>query len=129
MAEEPLLRLSNISRHYGAIQALKGAAFEIGRGEVMGLVGENGAGKSTMVKIIGGFDTGFQGEYFYDGAVRQFGSPAAAESDSGSMPSDFSAAVHLASLVASKTMAAEASAVSQPFCCNSDSSWPGPQPA
>ena len=80
MADQPLLRLTNISRHYGAIQALKGAAFEIGRGEVMGLVGENGAGKSTMVKIIGGFDTGFTGEYFYDGVIRSFGSPTAAES-------------------------------------------------
>lgn len=79
MADQPLLRLTNISRHYGAIQALKGAAFDIGRGEVMGLVGENGAGKSTMVKIIGGFDTGFTGEYFYDGEVRHFNSPTAAE--------------------------------------------------
>ncbi len=80
MADQPLLRLTNISRHYGAIQALKDASFEIGRGEVMGLVGENGAGKSTMVKIIGGFDTGFTGEYFYDGAVRHFTGPTAAES-------------------------------------------------
>ncbi len=80
MADQPLLRLTHISRHYGAIQALKGASFEIGRGEVMGLVGENGAGKSTMVKIIGGFDTGFTGEYFYDGEVRHFGGPTAAES-------------------------------------------------
>jgi len=79
MADQPLLRLTDISRHYGAIQALKGASFEIGRGEVMGLVGENGAGKSTMVKIIGGFDTGFNGEYFYDGEVRHFPSPTAAE--------------------------------------------------
>lgn len=80
MADQPLLRLTDISRHYGAIQALKAASFEIKRGEVMGLVGENGAGKSTMVKIIGGFDTGFSGEYFYDGEVRHFGSPTAAES-------------------------------------------------
>ena len=79
MAEEPLLRLENISRHYGAVQALKSANFEISRGEVMGLVGENGAGKSTMVKIIGGFDTGFTGEYFYDGETRRFSSPTAAE--------------------------------------------------
>lgn len=79
MAGEPLLRLTNIRRHYGAIQALKGAGFEIRPGEVMGLVGENGAGKSTMVKIIGGFDTGFTGEYFYDGEVRHFSSPTAAE--------------------------------------------------
>ncbi len=79
MADQTLLRLTNVSRGYGAIQALKGANFEIGRGEVMGLVGENGAGKSTLVKIIGGFDTAFNGEYFYDGGVRRFSGPAAAE--------------------------------------------------
>ncbi len=79
MAGDPLLRLAGISRHYGAIQALSNADFEVGRGEVMGLVGENGAGKSTMVKIIGGFDTGFTGEYFYDGEVRNFNGPTAAE--------------------------------------------------
>ena len=79
MADQPLLRLTDINRHYGAIQALKGASFEIKHGEIMGLVGENGAGKSTMVKIIGGFDTGFTGEYFYDGEIRQFSGPTAAE--------------------------------------------------
>ena len=79
MAVDALLKLTNINRHYGAIQALNGANFEIRRGEVMGLVGENGAGKSTMVKIISAFDTGFSGEYFYDGAVRNFSSPTAAE--------------------------------------------------
>ncbi len=79
MADEPLLRLTDISRNYGAIQALRGASFEIGRGEIMGLVGENGAGKSTLVKIIGGFDTGFSGTYFYDGEARHFSSPTVAE--------------------------------------------------
>ena len=76
---EPLLKLTDVSRHYGAIQALRHASFEIGRGEIMGLVGENGAGKSTMVKIIGGFDTGYTGEYTYDGHVRHFSGPTAAE--------------------------------------------------
>lgn len=79
MSDEPLLKLTNISRHYGAIQALKGASFEIRKGEVMGLVGENGAGKSTMVKIIGGFDTGFTGEYFINGEQVRFSGPGAAE--------------------------------------------------
>ena len=57
---QPILKLSNIKRNYGAIKALRGANFEIMPGEVMGLVGENGAGKSTMVKIISGFDSGFE---------------------------------------------------------------------
>ena len=39
---QPLLKLNNINRSYGAIQALKNASFEVNAGEVMGLVGENG---------------------------------------------------------------------------------------
>lgn len=76
---QPLLKLSSISRSFGAIQALKGVDFEILPGEVMGLVGENGAGKSTLVKIISGFDNGYTGNYAFDGASMRFGSPAKAE--------------------------------------------------
>jgi len=72
---QPLLKLTNIKRSYGAIQALKGASFEIMPGEVIGLVGENGAGKSTMVKIISGFDSGFTGEYELNGEALHFSSP------------------------------------------------------
>ena len=43
----PLLKLSSIKRSFGAIHALNGVNFEINIGEIMGLVGENGAGKST----------------------------------------------------------------------------------
>lgn len=75
----PLLQLSNISRSYGAIHALSGANFELGRGEVMGLVGENGAGKSTMVKIISGFDNGFSGEYRMNGEPQNYSTPTQAE--------------------------------------------------
>ncbi len=52
MSTNPILKISNVSRTFGAIQALKEANFEINEGEIMGLVGENGAGKSTLVKII-----------------------------------------------------------------------------
>lgn len=76
---QPLLHLSNISRSYGAIQALKGASFEILPGEVMGLVGENGAGKSTTVKIIGGFDNGYTGDYLMNGVRQTFATPTQAE--------------------------------------------------
>lgn len=79
MSQRPFLELKNISRHYGAIQALNKATFEIRTGEVMGLVGENGAGKSTMVKIISGFDAGFTGDYFVNGEAVRFNNASAAE--------------------------------------------------
>ena len=49
MSTNSILKISNVSRTFGAIQALKEANFEINEGEIMGLVGENGAGKSTQI--------------------------------------------------------------------------------
>jgi ABC-type sugar transport system ATPase subunit len=54
--EQPtvLIRVSGLAKAFGATQALRGASFELRAGEVHALVGENGAGKSTMVKILSG---------------------------------------------------------------------------
>ncbi len=49
-----VLELQNIVKNFGAIQALQGVDFTIAEGEAVGLMGDNGAGKSTMVKIIAG---------------------------------------------------------------------------
>ncbi len=49
-----LLKLSGISKNFGAIQALQDVNLDIAAGEVVGLMGDNGAGKSTLVKIIAG---------------------------------------------------------------------------
>ena len=49
-----VLELSNISKHFGAIQAVNDVSLALEAGEVVGLMGDNGAGKSTLVKMIAG---------------------------------------------------------------------------
>ncbi|WDZ81369.1 ATP-binding cassette domain-containing protein (plasmid) [Ensifer adhaerens] len=49
-----LLELSNISKHFGAIQAVSDISLSLEAGQVVGLMGDNGAGKSTLVKMIAG---------------------------------------------------------------------------
>ena len=57
----PLLELLEVSKHFGGVMALKHVSFTLNAGEIHGLVGENGAGKSTMVKIIAGVHHEFDG--------------------------------------------------------------------
>jgi branched-chain amino acid transport system ATP-binding protein len=49
-----LLKLENISTHYGDVQALRNVSFEIKNGEVVSIIGSNGAGKSTTLNTISG---------------------------------------------------------------------------
>src|SRR6478735_6396497 len=59
--QEPLLELSDVSKHFGGVMALQNVDFTLLPGEIHGLVGENGAGKSTTMKIIAGVHTDFDG--------------------------------------------------------------------
>ena len=49
-----MLKIDDIHVFYGAIHAIKGVSFEVGEGEIVALIGANGAGKSTILKTISG---------------------------------------------------------------------------
>ncbi len=53
-AEGYALRMAGIEKYFGLVCALRSIDFEVGRNEIVGLIGDNGAGKSTMVKILTG---------------------------------------------------------------------------
>lgn len=64
---EYLLEMSNISKSFPGVRAIKKADLRVGYGEVHGLMGENGAGKSTLIKILNGIYQSDSGEIFFDG--------------------------------------------------------------
>ena len=49
-----MLKIDDIDVYYGAIHAIKGVSFEVGEGEIVALIGANGAGKSTILKTVSG---------------------------------------------------------------------------
>lgn len=51
---ENIVRLENVQKYFGAIQALRDVNLSIGRNEIVGLIGDNGAGKSTLIKVMTG---------------------------------------------------------------------------
>lgn len=67
MKEEPLLKAENIEEYYGKIHALKGIDLEMNSGEIVGLIGGNGAGKSTFAKIVCGDLSPSGGRLFWKG--------------------------------------------------------------
>ena len=62
-----MLKLDNIKTYYGNIQALKGISLEVKKGEIICLIGANGAGKSTTLMSISGIEPPRSGSIFLDG--------------------------------------------------------------
>lgn len=74
-AAPPLLEVRNIGKTYGSILALHGVSASIGVGQVLCVLGDNGAGKSTFIKILAGAHQHSEGELLSYGEPRTFSSP------------------------------------------------------
>ena len=62
-----ILKVEDINVYYGAIHAIKGVSFEVNQGEIVTLIGANGAGKSTMLNAVSGLLTSKTGSIVFDG--------------------------------------------------------------
>ncbi len=74
-AAEPLIRMRGIAKAFGAVQALRGAELTLWPNEVLGLVGDNAAGKSTLMKVLTGVHRPDAGEILFEGRPVAFHSP------------------------------------------------------
>jgi ribose transport system ATP-binding protein len=74
-AAPPVLRMTGVSKSFGATRALDAVSFELGRAEVHALIGENGAGKSTMMKVLSGAIAPDAGRMEIDGRTYAPGGP------------------------------------------------------
>lgn len=71
----PALEVRDIVKDFGAVRALRGVSFKAYRGEVLGLLGDNGAGKSTIVKILSGTLMPSSGEILVEGKAARIQCP------------------------------------------------------
>ncbi|TGQ14565.1 ATP-binding cassette domain-containing protein [Mesorhizobium sp. M00.F.Ca.ET.217.01.1.1] len=69
---EPLIRMTNIRKSYGRVQALVDASFHVNEKEIVGLLGDNGAGKSTLIKVLSGAVPLTSGDIFVRGKKVNF---------------------------------------------------------
>jgi ABC-type sugar transport system ATPase subunit len=72
----PALELRGIDMHYGYVRALDGINIKVDQGEVLGLLGDNGAGKSSLLKVMSGAHQPTTGTILVHGAETVFGSPS-----------------------------------------------------
>jgi len=72
----PILEVKNISKNFGTVRALSNISFDLERGKILGLIGDNGAGRTTLLKILSGGLQPSGGEIYLKGNETQFKSPA-----------------------------------------------------
>jgi simple sugar transport system ATP-binding protein len=70
-----LVSMRGIVKTFGAVRALRRVDLDVGHGEIVGLVGDNAAGKSTLMKVLSGVCTADAGEILIEGAPARLASP------------------------------------------------------
>jgi len=70
-----VIQAKGLVKRYGQVTALDGADFELRAGEIMAVIGDNGAGKSSLIKCLAGATIPDEGEIFLDGTLAKFKSP------------------------------------------------------
>ena len=71
----PIIEMRNIKKNFGAVQALRGVDLAVNHNEVLGLVGDNAAGKSTLMKVLSGAYIPDGGEVLIEGKKVNFSNP------------------------------------------------------
>ena len=71
----PLIEFRNVYKYFGGLCAINNVSLRVARGEVIGLVGDNAAGKSTLMKIISGVHRPTRGQLLVEGRPVEFRSP------------------------------------------------------
>lgn len=74
-ARNVVLRLRDVSKSFGSIEAVRGVSLEVRAGEAVGLVGDNGAGKTTLIKMISGVHQPTSGSLELDGEIIVMSAP------------------------------------------------------
>jgi len=72
---EPILKGRNLVKRYGRVTALDQCDFDLYPGEILGVIGDNGAGKSSLIKAVSGAVIPDEGEIFLDGKKVSFRTP------------------------------------------------------
>ena len=72
----PILEVKNISRDFGTVRALNNVSFVLEEGKILGLIGDNGAGRTTLLNILSGAFQPSSGSIYFKGKEVRFRSPA-----------------------------------------------------
>ena len=81
-----MIKIQNLVKNYGGIQAVKNISFTVEEGEIVGFLGPNGAGKSTVMNILTGYLSSTSGDVEVNG-INVLENPLEAKSRSATCPS------------------------------------------